>query len=98
MVEKSHQDRQNEPQDFVCGERDKDKWDDNHVVGGTSEAAFLGPCGVTIVCHGKTVSGLKTGIVPAQISTLQEPGVASVPVVERRPDVSPGSHAAFPDG
>ncbi len=57
VVEQPHQDRKNETQDFVCGERDKNKWDDNHIVEGTAEAAFLGPCRVMIIGHGATVPG-----------------------------------------
>jgi hypothetical protein len=54
-VEQPHQDRKNETKYFVCGERDKNKWDDNHVVEGTTEAAFVGPCRVMIVGHDAAV-------------------------------------------
>src|SRR4029077_3480327 len=57
VVEQPHQDRKNETQDFVGGERDKNKWNDDHIVGGTAEA---GPCWVTTIGHGAT-SGLKRG-------------------------------------
>src|SRR6266403_5123155 len=53
VVEQPHQDRKNETQDFVCGERDKNNWDDYHIVEGTAEAAFLGPCRVMIMGHGE---------------------------------------------
>ena len=43
VVEQPHQDRKNETQDFVRGERDRNKWDDHHIVEGSSEAAVLGP-------------------------------------------------------
>jgi hypothetical protein len=57
VVEQPHQDRKDETQDFVGGERDNNEWDDHHIVERTVEAAFLGPCRVMIVGHGATVPG-----------------------------------------
>src|SRR5262249_48794575 len=49
IVERLHQDRNNETQDLVYGERDKNKWNDKYIVEGTVEVAFLGPCRVMII-------------------------------------------------
>ena len=38
-------------QEFVCGERDENKWNDNHIVEGTAEAAFLGTYLATVMGH-----------------------------------------------
>ena len=60
VVEQPHQNGKNETEDFVGAERDKDKWDDNHIIKGTAEAAFLGPCRVMKIGHG-AMTGLTTG-------------------------------------
>ena len=59
IVEQPHQDRKNETQDFVGGERDNNEGDDNHIVEAAAKAAFLGPCRIMIIGHGAT-AGLKT--------------------------------------
>src|ERR1700751_1295122 len=52
VVEQPHQESKNETQELARGERDKNKWDDNHIVGRDAEAAFLGPCRVMIIGPG----------------------------------------------
>ena len=69
VVEQPHQDRKNETQEFLCGEHDKNKRDDYHIVEGTAEAAPRSMPGYDSRSR-YDGSGLKTGIVPAQISTL----------------------------
>src|SRR5258708_28958966 len=44
VVEQPHQDRKDETEDFVRGERDNNEWNENHIGEATAEAAFLGPC------------------------------------------------------
>src|SRR6516165_4350301 len=86
VVEQPYQDRNDETQELVCGKRDRNKWDDNHIVERTAEAALFSPCRVLIVGHGATFPGLCR---------------LEVPVVERHPDVcfSPlalGRRATYP--
>src|SRR5215831_5962686 len=61
VVEKPHQDRKDESQDLVGGERDNNERDDNHIVEGTAEAAFPGPCRIMIIGHGATVPAEDSG-------------------------------------
>src|SRR5215475_2724313 len=55
VVEQPHQDRKDEMQDFVGGERDHNEWDDDHIVEGSAEAVFPRPCRIVIIGHGATL-------------------------------------------
>ena len=57
VIEEPHQDRKNEPQDFVEGERDKYKRNDYHVVERTTEAALLGQRWLLIMAQSATGPG-----------------------------------------
>jgi hypothetical protein len=47
----------NKPLSDRIVDNDKNKRDDYHIVEGTAEAAFLGPCRVMKMGHGATVPG-----------------------------------------
>jgi len=51
VVEQPHQDRNDETQDVFYGERDDNKWDDNHIVERAAEAAVLGPFQAMVIGH-----------------------------------------------
>src|SRR5262249_2856972 len=73
VVEQPHQDRKNETQHFVGGERDYDEWDNDHIVEVTAKAALLGPCRMMIVGHGATVPAEYSGSCRLKLADLCGP-------------------------
>ena len=81
MVEQTHQDSKNKTEDVVGGEGEKDKPDDNHIIKGSAEAAFLGPSRMMMMIGHGARSELKTQDRAGR--KLAHCNGRGVPVVER---------------